>query len=167
VPGPKETFDESSGTTLIVVQHPIVLARSRTDVAANMRDYVTLVVAKEDRSGKYSTWLIAYRWSTVDARFDAMRVAESGTLLLVGDARSITLSPAKQPPAFLRRGDLLFAPHFALDTWAYPVDLPTLRYLAAARELSLRLQGDPLPVAYSIWEDGRSELLSLLAGAPR
>ena len=68
---PKELLDEDSGTTLIVVRRPIVLARSRTDLAANVRDYVTLVVAQEDRSGKYSTWLIVHRWSTVDPRYRA------------------------------------------------------------------------------------------------
>jgi hypothetical protein len=166
-PLPNETFDEGSGTALIVVRHPIVMARSRTDVAAYARDYVTLVVAQEDRSGKNSTWLVAYRWSTVDTRFDPTRALESGQLLLIGDARSIGLKPAERPPLFLHRADLLFAPHFAVNTWVYAIDRPTLRYLATVRELSLRFPGDKLPEPYSIWKDGRPDLLSLLEGARR
>jgi hypothetical protein len=158
----REIFDEHSGTTLLVVRRPIVLARSRSDAAANVRDYITLVVMREDRSGKYSTWLVAYRWSTLDTRFDTTPAVEPGRLLLIGDGRSITLSPVERAPTFLQQGNRPFAPHFARNTWAYAADLSTLRYLATARELSLRLQDDPLPLAYTIWEDGRAQLLGLI-----
>lgn len=159
---PRETFDEGSGTRLIVVRHPIVMARSRSDVAAYAHDYVTLVAAQEDRSGKYSTWLLAYRWSTVDTRVDPAHALNSGQLLLIADARPIALSPAQRPPLFLQRGDLLFAPRFPVNTWAYQIDVSTLRYLAAAHDLSLRFPGDKLPQPYSIWEDARPEVLGLL-----
>ena len=159
---PKEVFDEASGTTLIIVRRPIVLARSRTDVAANVRDYITLVTVREDQSGKHATWLVAYRWSTLDARFDTARDVHSGRLLLLADGRSLALTPSERAPSFLQHGSRPFAPHFALDAWAYPMDLPTLRYLATARELSARLQDDALPLAYTMWEDGRAQLLGLL-----
>jgi len=48
-------LDDSSGSTLFVVQQPLLFARSRSDLAANARDYVTLVALQEDRSGKYSS----------------------------------------------------------------------------------------------------------------
>jgi len=162
---PSEILDEQSATTLIIVRQPIVLARSRIDAAANVRDYLTLVVAREDRSGKYVDWLVVYRWSTLDSRFDSARVTDSGRLLLMGDGRSIALNPVERGPQFLARGDLLFAPRFALNVWAYAVDLPTLRYLASTRELSSRLQDDPLPQSYGIWDDGRPQLRGLLEGA--
>lgn len=162
---PSELLDENSGETLIVVRRPIVLARSRTDVAANVRDYVTLVAAQEDRGGKYSTWLVAHNWSTVDPRIDATRSVGSARLLLIGDGRTITLTPAQPQPLFVRRGDLLFAPSTSVASWAYAVDLPTLRYLAAASDLSLRWNDDALPVPYTLWADGRPELLGLLDNA--
>jgi len=162
---PKELLDEDSGTTLIVVRRPIVLARSRTDLAANVRDYVTLVVAQEDRSGKYSTWLIVHRWSTVDPRIDTARTLGSGSLLLIADGRTIALAPVQQPPAFASRGDLLYAPRTVVSSWAYQVDLPMLRYVVAARDLSLRFVDDAYPAAYGLWQDGRRELHGLLDGA--
>jgi hypothetical protein len=162
---PKEVLDENSGTTLIVVRRPIVLARSRTDVAANVRDYATLVVAQEDRSGKYSTWLIVHRWSTVDPRIDGARTLGSGNLLLIADGRTLALGPVEQPPAFANRGDLLYAPRTTLSSWAYKVDLPMLRYVAAAHDLSVRFADDSYPVAYSVWQDGRHDLQGLLDSA--
>ena len=151
---PRELLDENSGSTLIVVRRPIVLARSRTDVAANVRDYVTLVATQQDNSGKYSTWLIVHRWLTVDPRIDSARSLASGRLQLLADGRTLALAPLEPPPAFASRGDLLYAPHTPSSFWVYQVDLPTLRYLAAARNLSLRFVDDAYPVAYSLWEDG-------------
>lgn len=162
---PKELLDENSGTTLIVVRRPIVLARSRTDVAANVRDYATLVAAQEDRGGKFSTWLIVHRWSTVDARIDSAHRLDSGSLLLIADGRAMALAPVEQPPTFAERGDLLYAPHTRVTTWAYKVDLPLLRYVAAARDLSLRFVDDQYPVSYAMWDDGRQQLQGLLDSA--
>ena len=159
---PKEIFDEASGTTLIVVRRPLVLARARTDVAAHVRDYLTLVALREDQSGKHLTWLVAYRWSTLDKRFDSAPAGHSGRLLLNADARPIALTPVARAPTFLEHGTRPFAPHFALDAWAYATDAPTLRYLANVRELSARLQDDPLPLPYTLYEDGRPQLLGLL-----
>ena len=162
---PRELLDENSGSTLIVVRRPIVLARSRTDLAANVRDYVTLVVTQEDRAGKYSTWLIVHRWSTVDARIDSMRALASGNVLLIADGRSVSLAPVDHPPSFANRGDLLYAPPTKVNSWVYQADLPTLRYIAAARDLSLRFVDDGYPIAYGIWQDARRELQELLDSA--
>jgi hypothetical protein len=162
---PKEVLDENSGTTLIVVRRPIVLARSRTDVAANVRDYATLVVAQEDRAGKYSSWLVVYRWSTVDPRISGAGALDSGNLLLIADGRTLAFGPVEPLPAFANRGDLLYAPHTPLSSWAYKVDLPMLRYIAAAHDLSVRFADDSYPVAYSMWQDGRHDLQGLLDSA--
>ena len=67
----REILDEQSGTTLTVVAAPLVFARERTDVAAHARDYATLVAVEIDNSGKYRTYLLLYRWSTVDRRMSA------------------------------------------------------------------------------------------------
>ncbi|HEY4975633.1 MAG TPA: hypothetical protein VII41_18625 [Steroidobacteraceae bacterium] len=162
---PKELLDEKTGTTLIVVRRPLVLARSRTDVAANVRDYATLVATQEDEAGHFLTWLIVHRWSTVDSRIDTASRLDSGNLLLIADGRPLALGAAQQLPMFATRGDLLYAPRARASTWAYKVELPLLRYVAAARDLSLRFVDDPYPVSYSVWDDGRQELQGLLDDA--
>ncbi|HXN10911.1 MAG TPA: hypothetical protein VN859_06680 [Steroidobacteraceae bacterium] len=165
-PQPREVLDERSGTTLIIVERPTVLARPRSDVAANARDYLTLVGLQEDRSGRFTTWLIVHRWSTVDPRIAADHGVGSGRLRIIADDREILLSPAAPAPPLLERGDLLFGPHTAREhSAAYPIDVPILHFLATAQSLSANFPDDALPIAYGIWQDGRSALMALVAAA--
>jgi hypothetical protein len=165
-PQPREVLDEHGGATLIIVERPIVLARPRTDVAANARDYLTLVGLQEDRSGRFTTWLIAHRWSTVDPRIAADRGVGAGRLRIIADDREVLLAPAEPAPALLARGDLLFGPTTArTQSMAYPIDVPTLRYLAGAQSLSANFPEDGLPIPYGIWQDGRSALMALVTEA--
>jgi hypothetical protein len=166
---PKEVLDESSGVTLFVVQRPMVFARPRSDVAANVRDYVTLVAAEEDRSGKYTAWLIAHRWSTVDPRMERRPVPGQLVLHLIADDRELTLKPAEPAPAMLARGDLLLAPPVSgAQSAAYAVDEATLRYIATSTRLLLRVDEDTALPVYAVWNDGREALQALLleVGSP-
>jgi hypothetical protein len=164
----REELDERSGVTLFVVQRPLVLARPRTDVAANARDYLILVAMQEDRSGNFSTWLIVHRWSTVDPRMQGAEPARAGRLRLIADDRELLLDPADPAPAALQRGDLLFRPHTArASSTAYAIDVPTLRFLAGAKAVSANYPDDTLPIPYAIWQDGRADLLAFAdAAAP-
>ena len=159
-------LDESSGLTFVVVQRPMVFARARTDVAANARDYLTLVAAEEDHSGKYTRWLIVHRWSTVDPRMQHDPGSNPSQLLIIADDRELTLRRADPDPAMLARRDLLFAPGGSgAQSAAYPVDEAMLRYIAFSRRLLLRLGDDTALPAYSVWADGRDALRSLLSEA--
>jgi hypothetical protein len=163
---PREVLDERSGATLIIVERPIVLARPRSDVAANARDYLTLVALQEDRSGRFTTWLIVHRWSTVDPRIAADRGIGSGGLRIIADDREVLLGPADPAPPLIARGDLLFAPKTArTQSIAYPIDVPTLHYLAGAQSLSANFPADALPIPYGIWQDGRAALMALVTEA--
>jgi hypothetical protein len=142
------------------------MARSRLDVAANARDYLTLVGIQEDRSGRYSTWLIVHRWSTVDPRIAADHGVGAARLRIIADDREVLLSPADPAPPLLARGDLLFGPRAArVVSFAYPIDVPTLRYLAGAQSLTANYPEDGLPIAYGLWQDGRGALRALAAAA--
>jgi len=161
---PRQLLDQSNGSTLIVVRKPMVFSRPRTDLAANVRDYATLVAFQEDRAGQYTTWMVVHRWSTVDPRMTSAGESAQGRVLLAADGRILAFDP-QSAAALLHRGELLFAPTSAAASFAYSLDLPTLRYLADSDELSLRFADDPLPAAYLLWEDGRTELRAMLAGA--
>jgi len=65
---PREYLDEETAATVTVVAEPLVFALPRPELAANVRDYVTLAAAAVDRNGKLSYVLIVYFWSTVDPR---------------------------------------------------------------------------------------------------
>ena len=147
----------------------MVFARSRIDVAANARDYLTLVAAEEDRSGKYTAWLIVHRWSTVDPRMQGDAGSSQSQLKIIADDREITLHRAESDPAILARRDLLFTPHGSgTRSTAYAVDEATLRFIASSPRLLLR-DGDSTALPpYTVWGDGREALRSLLteAGGP-
>lgn len=160
----RELLDEASGSTLLIVERPIVFARARTDVAANARDYVTMVATHEDRSGKFSTWLIVHRWSTVDPRYAGPMRGRSGELRIIADDRELVLNAVAPEPSFLQRREGLFQPASAgAQSSAYAVDAPTLHFIASAHTLSLRYSDDPLLIPYAVWEDGRPALQAWLA----
>src|ERR1700721_2863548 len=95
-PAPREILDEQSGSTLSVVASPLVFARERTDVAAHARDYATLVAVEVDNSGKYSEYLLLYRWSTVDRRMSPPPDQSAGELKIFADGRAIDLQPLER-----------------------------------------------------------------------
>ncbi len=158
---PHEFLDETTGSTLVIVQAPIVFARARTDVAANARDYVTLVTVLEDRSGKYQLWLIAHRWSTVDPRFGGHPGHQEPQLNLLADDRTVSLDPTLPAPALLAHRAELFTPPGARSA-AYAVDADLLRYVGSARLLSLQFRDDPSASTYTLWHDERPAMQALV-----
>ena len=156
---PHEIFDEQSGNTLLVIPKPLVFSRERRDVAAHARDYATLVAVEIDQSGKYSEFLLLYRWSTVDRRMSPPPDPQAGELKILADGRVIDLMPLEQMPIGLsRRRELHLPEHGDVVAHAYSIDVPTLRYIAASRELAVRMPQESLDTPFAVWEDGRSAL---------
>ena len=156
---PQEHLDRRSGDTLVVVNQPLVFARERSDVAVRARDYATLVAVEADRAGKYSAYLLAYRWSTVDRRMAELPAADAGALRIVADGREVVLTPLATLPAALQSSDVLHAPRDAQYVlWAYATDLGTLAYLASSHSLTVRFPREALPLEFGLWEDGRNAL---------
>jgi hypothetical protein len=166
--GPRELLDERTGATLITAAEPLVFARSRTDVAANARDYATLVGVEADRSGQYAAYLLVYRWSTVDRRVAPLPEPVMGALIAQADGRELNLKPLNPTPAALQgRRDLHAPPTSQWVAWAYGVDLPTLLYIAESSELALRFPDETVPVPFSLWRDGRKALQDFAARGVR
>jgi len=154
-----EIFDEQSGNTLLVVPKPLVFARERTDVAAHQRDYATLVAVEIDQSGTYNDYLLLYRWSTVDRRMSPPPDPQEGELRILADGRAIDLKPLENMPVGLsRRRELHMPEHGDVVAHAYPIDVATLRFIAASREIVVRMPQESLDTPFAVWEDGRSAL---------
>src|SRR5712664_3180841 len=161
-----EIFDEQTGNTLLVVPKPLVFARERTDVAAHERDYATLVAVEIDQSGKYNDYLLLYRWSTVDRRMSPPPDPQEGELRILADGRAIDLKPLENVPVGLsRRRELHMPEHGDVVAHAYPIDVATLRFIAASRELVVRMPQESLDTPFALWEDGRSALRRFLERA--
>jgi hypothetical protein len=158
-----EFLDEQTGNTLLVVPKPLVFARERTDVAAHARDYATMVAVEIDESGKYSVYLLLYRWSTVDRRMSAPPDPQAGELRILADGRLIDLMPmAELPVGLSRRRELHLPEHGDVIAHAYVVDESTLRFIAESRELVVRMPQESLDMPFTMWEDGRKALAQFL-----
>jgi hypothetical protein len=161
-----EILDEKTGDTLTVVDRPLVFARERSDVAANERDYATLVAVEIDQSGKYREFLLLYRWSTVDRRMSAPPDSQAGELKILADGRVIDLHPLDEVPIGLtRRREMHLPEHGDVVSRAYPIDVSTLSFIAASRELSVRMPQESLDTPFTMWEDGRGALAQFLQRA--
>jgi hypothetical protein len=164
--GSHEILDEQSGNTVLVVARPLVFARERTDVAAHARDYATLVAAELDESGKYSDYLLLYRWSTVDRRMSAPPAADLGNLRILAEGRAIELAPLERLPVGLsQRRELHVPDHADVVAHAYHIDVPTLRFIAGARDIVVFMPEETLGTPFKLWEDGRRSLDKFLQRA--
>ncbi len=157
--GSRTILDQQTGNTLLLVEHPLVFARERTDVAAHARDYVTLVAVVVDAAGHYSNYLLAYRWSTVDKRMAPPPQAGSGELQLEADGRTMVLAALGELPVGVAGQDgLHYPPHADVVTYAYPIDWATLGFLAHSNQILLRMPRDALDTPFGLWQDGRASL---------
>lgn len=161
-PQPLTYLDERTGITLSIVDAPIVLARERRDLAANARDYLTLVAAARNESGRVTTALLVHRWSTIDSRVTtAITPATDARLVIVADGRDIRLTTLQPVPREFEPSDThdLWRPKVSrVDTTVYRIDAATLRYIAQSARISAfhDVPDDALP--FAAWRDGRAAL---------
>jgi hypothetical protein len=158
IPQPHEYLDDQTGATVTAVDAPLVFARERSERAANLRDYVSVVAASVNRGGKLEYVLIAYVWSTLDA-LNAPAPGLADSLLLVADDRRIKLSANGKTPAELGIARAVHAPP-GQDTkpLVFPTDLDSLRFIAAARSLAVQTMLGEDTVSYDLWDDQRAAL---------
>jgi hypothetical protein len=140
------------------VDKPLLFARDRSERAANLRDYVTLVAATVNRGGKRDSLLVAYIWSTLDARYEPDRPV-ANALVLVADDRLIRLDTSGGTAADFGIIRALDAPTGrTVKPLAFPIDLATLRFIAAARNLQIQATVGDEVVSYMLWDDQRKAL---------
>ena len=153
---PSEYLDEQTGATVTAVDKPVVFARDRSERAANLRDYVTIAPAAVNRGGNREVVLVAYIWSTLDARFEPAK-ADTNSLVLVADDRRIRLNANGKTPADLGIARAVYAPPGqAVKPLVFPTDIATLRFIAATRSLQVQTSIDDVVVSYEIWDDQRA-----------
>ena len=153
-----EYLDEQSGATVSAMDKPLLFARDRSERAANLRDYVTMTAATVNRGGKRDTVLIAYIWSTLDARYEPARPV-ADTLVLVADDRRIRLDASGGSPGDFGIRRAVGAPAGrTVKPLVYPTDVATLRFIAAARSLQVQASVGDEVVSYVLWDDQRKSL---------
>ncbi|MGH8133017.1 MAG: hypothetical protein ACRETG_04820 [Steroidobacteraceae bacterium] len=156
---PQEYLDQETAATITVVGEPLVFAITRTDVAANARDYATLAAAAVDRSGKVTYVVIAYFWSTVDPRARLEPLPSPDPLVLQADDRRIELHLRGHSAYDAGIGVPVHAPPGPPVTPnVYGTDLATVRFIGEARQLALIIDTDASSLSYGLWEDRRGAL---------
>jgi hypothetical protein len=156
---PQEYLDEETAATITVVGDPLVFACAQPNLAANVRDYVTLAAAAVNRNGKISYVLIAYFWSTVDPRVRRDAMPSPEPLVLQADDRRIELKLRGHSAHEAGIGMPVHAPPGAAVTPnVYGTDLATLRFVSEARRLTIVAESDGVPLGYELWEDRRTAL---------
>ena len=156
---PREYLDEETAATITVVAEPLVFACPRPELAANVRDYVTLAAAAVDRNGKVSYVLIGYFWSTVDPRVRSDAMPSPEPLVLQADDRRIELTLRGHSAHEAGIGMAVHAPPGTTVTPnVYGADLATLRFIAEARHLTIVADSEGAPLGYELWEDRSTAL---------
>ena len=159
---PREYLDEQTGATVTAVDRPLVFARDRSERAANLRDYVTLVAATVNRGGAREYVWIVYLWSTLDPRYEPAQV-DPDSLVLVADDRRIRLTANGKSSADLGIGHGVGAPKIRnAKPLAFPADPATMRFIAAARNLEVQAKVADTVETYILWDDQRGSLDSFV-----
>jgi hypothetical protein len=169
---PREYLDPSTAATVSVVAKPLVFYREHPELAVHMRDYVTVAAAAVDRQGKTDYVLIAYFWTTLDAHGRSTERSSRGSpasgqsemasperLVLLADDRYIALDLVSHSARDIGIGERVHAPpDRAVMPAVYRTDLPTLRFLAAARHLDLMSGANDSDSRYELWDYERPAL---------
>jgi hypothetical protein len=160
---PNEYLDPVTAAMVSSVTAPMIFARAHQDVAANARQYATVVGSSVNRSGHYEYLLLVYIWSTVDARLGA-GAHPGDTLVLLADDRAIRL---QRDGRSLREAGIakpLLAPlHSRGPPRIYKTDRATVQFISSARQLRMQLEGDQDARPFDLWKDGRRQLGQLAA----
>jgi hypothetical protein len=161
---PLEYLDPQTAATLTTPDQPLVFARDRPEFAANVRDYLTLVAMSVNRAGKVDYYLVAYFWSTVDARGTTSAVLRESVPVIAADDRRIELKARQGSPRDVGIGlQLHRPPGVVTEPLVYATDLATLRFVTEARQLSVQLDANVLEASYGIWKDQRPALAAFVA----
>jgi hypothetical protein len=155
----RAVIDPETGVSMIVVEQPIVLARERRDIAANARDYLTLVAAEINDAGRRRLIWVAHQWSTIDVRASDFRPAPDQRLLIVADGRDLRLVPLRDSTltAYLRHPALLRPEDADVITTFYACDLAMLEFVATSRRVTASYP-DSFALPFALWRDGRPAL---------
>jgi hypothetical protein len=151
-------IDEHSGVTVATSDKPLLFARDRAERRAKLRDYVTMTAATVDRTGQRGCLLIAYIWSTLDARYEPSRPVPDA-LILQADDREIRLDAKGGELAAFGVTRAVGAPSGrTVKTLVLPTDLETLRFIGAARSLQVQATVGDEVTSYKLWDDQRKTL---------
>ena len=164
----KEYLDPQTAVTVRAVATPTLYAHDAPELAANVRDYLSVGAVELNNMGGRTHYLAVIAWSTVDRkRIGATPPPSSGTLKLKLGTQVRELAPTTRDPRSIGVGLPLFRPAtgYLGETW-YAVKVADLRLLADATTPTLELSDGENSVTYTLWRDATPALADFVRDIP-
>ena len=165
--GVTEYLDAKTAVTIRETSAPIVYAHEVPEIAANVRDYLSLGAVEVNNMGLRRHYLVLVSWSTIDRRAGSAQVPRPERVeLMVGGHRK-ELTPVGHEARPLGIGDPPFRPPsgYVAESW-YSVTPADLRALAATPPAEIVLQQDGDSVSYVTWRSAAAELEAFVRDIP-
>jgi hypothetical protein len=163
-----EYLDPQTAMTVRAVAAPFIYAREVPELAANVRDYLSLGAVEVNNMGTRRHYLAAVSWSTIDRRGAAGAPAplpERIELSLAGTTRVLAL--AGHESGSLGIGTPLFRPAsgYLGESW-YLVTPADLRAFAASPPETVDVAVASGSASYSLWRREDAALREFIADIP-
>lgn len=160
-----EFLDTGTGVTVTASRVPLVLYRDNPSAAAYARNVVHLGPVEVNRSGEYRYYLWVGIWNTLQSPDTAASRDGFETIVIVVDGESMALDLAGWTPAAINASAPVYLRPVASAAEAYyPLTVDQIRFIAEARNISLRTTGYS-PREYVLWSaqgSARQGLLTFL-----
>jgi hypothetical protein len=165
----QEYLDPQTAVTIRAVATPMIYAHEVPQLAANVRDYLSVGAVEVNNMGKRQHYLAVVSWSTVDRKRASIApppLPEQLRMSLDGKPRE--WQPASHEPRSLGVGEPLFRPTggYLGETW-YVVTVAELRAFAAAPPDAVEVADEPANIiTYSVWKNAGAELADFVRDIP-
>ena len=166
--GVNEYLDPHTAVSIRAVAAPFIYARDAPELAANVRDYLSIGAVEVNNMGARKHYLAAVQWSTIGRRqVDGPPAPppERIELTLAGRTRELPL--ASHEPRSLGIGAPLFRPPsgYVGESW-YAVTPAELRAFVAAPPDSIDLTVDSVRANYLLWRRADAALEDFVRDIP-
>lgn len=163
-----EYLDPQTAVTIRALTTPAVYAHDAPELAANMRDYLSLGLVEVNNMGVRKHYMVLVSWTTINrahAGAGAAPVPDRVAFDLRGQPREFT--PVSHEPRSLGIGGTPFRPPsgYAGEAW-YAVTPGDLRALAASPLASIDLLVDGSRITYGTWHAANDAIAEFVRDIP-
>jgi hypothetical protein len=147
-----EYLDPQTAVTIRAVAAPFIYARDVPELAANVRDYLSLGAVEVNNMGTRKHYLAVVSWSTIDRRRVGAPASLPEGIELMLAARPRVLALASHEARSLGIGAPLFRPPsgYLGESW-YKITPADLRAFVAAPPESIDLAAPGGRLSYALW----------------
>ena len=164
----REYLDPQTAVTVRTVATPYIFAHEVPELAANVRDYLSVGAVELNNMGGRTHYLALIVWSTVDReRVGVPQPALPEGLRITIGSQVRELTAATHEPRSIGIGAPVFRPPtgYRGESW-YAVTPADLRALVTTPPATLELLDDQHPATYALWRDAAAALADFVRDIP-